>query len=50
MTNGVSHIVWGVFAVVAERMVIYPSFADSDAIKRGRNFNFNDYGSFPAQA
>ena len=39
MTNGVSHIVRGVFTVAAERVLIYPSFADSDAIKKEKIFN-----------
>lgn len=39
---------WCVYAVAAERVLIYPSFADSDAIKKEKNFN--DYRLFRAQA
>ena len=48
MIYGYTSADWCVYAVAAERVLIYPSFANSDIIKKGKNFN--DYGHFPAKA
>ena len=39
MIYGYTSVDWCVYAVAAERVLIYPSFADSDAIKKEKIFN-----------